>query len=310
MKIVFMGTPVFAAVALDALVKTDHEIGYVVTQPDKAKDRGKKVQFTPVKEKAIQNNITVLQPERVKGNDEFMKTIGTYNPDLVVVVAYGQILPKEFLDIPRCGCINIHGSILPRWRGAAPVQRAIIEGDEKTGVTLMYMEDGIDTGDMLAVSETVIGKKNSEQLFAELADMGAELLVSKLPEIEAGTISRIKQDESKSTYASMLFKKDGLIDFKNSAIDIERLIRGLDPSPGAYTLKNGDMLKIWKAECTGKTSTEIPGKVISAEPAGIDVATGDGVLRLKVIQMPGKKRTSVEDFLRGNKFETGIQLGE
>lgn len=310
MKIVFMGTPQFAAAVLAKLAESGCEIGYAVSQPDRAKNRGKKLLPTPVKEEADKRGIAVLQPEKIKGNDEFLNTLKEYEPDLIAVAAYGKILPKEILELPRFGCINVHGSLLPRHRGAAPVQRAIMEGDEKTGVTLMYMAEGLDTGDMIAKAETKVGRKTTGELLEELAAIGGELLVAKLPEIAGGNITREKQDDSQATYADMLSKEDGRIDFEDTPEKIERLIRGTAPWPGAYTYFNGEMLKIWAAEPLD-TKTDAPsGTVVDAGKSGIDIAAGGRVLRVLELQAPGKRRMSADDYLRGNKFEKGIRLGE
>lgn len=233
MKIIYMGTPDFAVPALEALAEAEHEIGYVVTQPDAVRDRGKKVKMTPVKEKALELGVEVLQPEKVRGDDEFFNTIAAYEPDLIAVAAYGQILPKNVLDLPKLGCVNIHGSLLPRWRGAAPIQRSIEAGDEETGITIMYMEEGLDTGAMLSKQSTPIADKNGEQLHDELAAMGAKLLVETLPKLEAGELTPEPQNDALSTYAKMLSKKEGHIDFNKTPEEIERMIRAFDSWPGA-----------------------------------------------------------------------------
>ncbi len=309
MKIIYMGTPDFAVPALEALAAAGHEIGYVVTQPDAVRDRGKKVKMTPVKEKALELGIEVLQPERVKGNDEFFATISAYEPDLIAVAAYGQILPKNVLDLPKLGCVNIHGSLLPRWRGAAPIQRSIQAGDEETGITIMYMEEGLDTGAMLSKRSTPIADKNGEQLHDELAVMGAELLVETLPKLEAGEIIPEVQDDSLSTYAKMLSKKEGQIDFNNSPEEIERMIRAFDSWPGAYTSYGDKVMKIWKASVKNDENNAAPGTVTAVSKAGIEIAAGGKTLVAEIIQMPGKKRVAVGEFLKGNNIEIGTVLG-
>ncbi|MBQ1228362.1 MAG: methionyl-tRNA formyltransferase, partial [Firmicutes bacterium] len=251
-----------------------------------------------------------LQPEKVKNNEEFLAQLKEYNPDLIAVAAYGKILPKEVLDLPRLGCINVHGSLLPKYRGAAPVQRSIIDGEEITGVTLMYMAEGLDTGDMLAKAETTTAGKTSDELMAEIAEIGGKLLVEKLPEIEAGTLERIPQDDSLATYAPMIFKEEGNIDFSKSPVEIERLIRGVQPWPGAYTTLNGETFKIWAAEAIDENTEAEGGTVVDVTSKYIDVAAGGKVLRLTEVQAPGKKRMATGDFLRGNKLEKGIRLGE
>ncbi|MEG0919626.1 MAG: methionyl-tRNA formyltransferase [Anaerovoracaceae bacterium] len=309
MKIVYMGTPDFAVPALQKLVEAGQEVGYVVTQPDAAKDRGKKLKPTPVKEKATELGIEVLQPERIKGNDEFYNLLKAYEPDLIVVAAYGKILPKEILEIPPKGCINIHGSILPRWRGAAPIQRSIIAGDKLTGITLMLMEEGLDTGDILAVATTEIGKKTAGDLHDELSILGGDLLVDKLEAIEDGSITPEKQEDNLAVYAEMIFKKDGEIDFTKSAEEIERRIRGFAPWPGSYTNYDGKVFKIWEADVEEGTVKEKPGTISRISEDGIYIATSKNYLVAKIIQMQGKKRMTVKDFLRGNNIEILSVLG-
>ncbi|MBN7772047.1 methionyl-tRNA formyltransferase [Clostridium aminobutyricum] len=309
MKTIYMGTPEFAVPGLEALYKSGHEIGYVVTQPDKARDRGKKVQFTPVKEKAQELSIEVLQPEKIKGNEEFLQKLKGYAPDLIVVAAYGKLLPPEIIHLPRLGCVNIHASLLPRFRGAAPIQRSIMEGDEYTGITLMYMEEGLDTGDMIAKKQTPILRKTAAELHDELALLGGELLSEQLTNIESGNIVREKQEDSLSTYAPMIFKKDGELDFSKDPVVLERLIRGMDSWPGAYTEYKEQMMKVWGAEPLEKVSGEPYGTILSVTKKGLEVSAGGKTLLITVIQMPGKKRVSVEDYLKGNKIEVHEVLG-
>lgn len=308
MRIIYMGTPDFAVPALQALADAGHEIGYVVTQPDAVRDRGKKVKMTPVKEKALELGLQVLQPERVKGDEDFFRTIAEFEPDLIVVAAYGQILPKTVLELPKLGCVNIHGSILPRWRGAAPIQRAIEAGDEETGITIMYMEEGLDTGAMLSKTSTPIADKNAEQLHDELAVMGAELLVQTLPELESGKIVPEEQEDTLSTYAKMISKKEGRIDFSKTPEEIERMIRAFDSWPGAYTSYGDKVMKIWKAEVGKDKNEAAPGTVTAVTKDGIEIAAGGGTLIARVIQMPGKKRVAVSDYLKGNTVEIGTIL--
>lgn len=310
MKIVYMGTPDFAVPALDMLLKSEHEVGYVVSQPDKARDRGKKIKPSPVKEKAMEFNVPVLQPEKVKENQEFENILKEYAPDLIVVAAYGKIIPKNILDIPKYGCVNIHGSILPRWRGAAPVQRAIMEGDKETGVTLMYMAEGLDTGDMIDKVYVSTENKTSEELLEEISVKGAELLIKRLPDFEEGTIIAEKQDDALSCYAPVLSKKEGIMDFSKPAWKLECEIRGLNPWPGAFTYMNGEIFKIWGATVLDEESEGETGTVINAGQDGIDIVTGKGILRATVIQVPGKKRMNVRDYIRGHKIEKGTKLGE
>lgn len=304
-----MGTPEFAVPALEKIYENGYEIPVVVTQPDKARDRGKKIQFPPVKEKALELGIEVIQPEKIKGNFEFINQIREINPDLIVVAAYGKILPVELLEIPRLGCINIHASLLPKYRGAAPIHRSIMDGEKETGVTLMYMAEGLDTGDMIVSAKTQIGKKTTSILHDELAIMGANLLSDTLPSIEAETITRTVQDESKATYAPMVFKQDGVIDFSQNPTTIEQLIRGLNSWPGAHTLYKDQIMKVWEAEALDQNSLKPYGMVTNVSEKGIEVSAGGKTLLITRIQMPGKKSMSVADYLKGNKIELPCKLG-
>ena len=303
MRIIYMGTPEFAVPALAAIASQGHEIKYVVTQQDKARDRGNKVQFTPVKEKALELGIPVLQPEKIKENTEFIGQIADTKPDMIVVVAYGKILPKEILDIPKFGCINIHASLLPRWRGAAPIQRSIIAGDEFTGVTIMYMDEGLDTGDMIISESTEIGKKTALMLHDELSHMGARLIIDAMKQIEAGVAPRIPQDDTFATYADMIFKSDGHLDFTKTPKELESLIRGVNSWPGAYAMYNGEMMKIWEAIPIDKEIFEPAGTITCVSGEGFEVSVGGKGLLVTEIQMPGKKRVKVKEHLKGNKIE-------
>lgn len=307
MRIIYMGTPDFAVPALEKLYEAGHDILFAVTQPDAVRDRGKKVKFSPVKEKAAELGIPVLQPVKVRTDKEFIETLKAAAPELIVVAAYGQILPKEVLDIPEKGCINIHGSLLPRFRGAAPIQRAIIEGDEETGITLMYMEEGLDTGAMLAKASTPIGKKTGQQLHDELAQMGAELLAETLPRLDS--IKAEAQNDSESTYAAMLSKEEGHIDFSMKPQRIERIIRAFDPWPGSYAYYDDKRMKLWQAEPLDEITDAAPGTILRVDPRGIDIAAGGEVLRITRIQMPGKKRVDIKEYLKGNFIEIGKVLG-
>ncbi len=304
LKIIYMGTPDFAVLPLKALIDENYDIRLVVTQPDKARDRGKKLQPTPVKSVALEAGIEVVQPEKIKNNEEFLSKIEAINPDIIIVAAYGKILPKELLNIPRLGCINIHASLLPRFRGAAPIQRVILEGDEKTGITLMYMTEGLDTGDMIAKSETDVGYKTADELHDELAVMGAELLTEYLPKIVKGDISPKIQDDALSCYAPMISKKEGLIDFSKDAESIERQVRALS----AYTYFNGNQMKVKKA-VVGNDTAAASGTVVKVDNSGITVACGTGSLIITSLQMPGKRAMKVEEYLRGNIMDEGIVLG-
>ena len=309
MKIVYMGTPDFAVPALSALVEAGHEISGVVTQPDSVRDRGKKVKMTPVKEKALELGLKVLQPEKIKKDAAFFEQLKACHPDLIVVAAYGQILPKESLELPKLGCVNIHGSLLPRFRGAAPIQRAILAGDEETGITLMFMEEGLDTGAMIAKRATSIGKKNAQQLHDELARMGAELLLETLPKLQAGQIEAVPQDDSKATYAPMISKKDGEIDFQQTPQEIERQVRAFDPWPGAYTNYKGKLFKIWKASVSQQPNSAAPGTITAVSKEGIEISAGGRTFIAEVIQVPGKKRMTASEYLKGNSIEKNSVLG-
>lgn len=309
MKTVFMGTPDFAAVILRTLTESRHQVAYAVTQPDKAKNRGKKIQYTPVKEIALENGIEVLQPERVRGNEEFIQTLRECRPDIMIVAAYGQILPKEVLELPKYGCINVHASLLPKLRGAAPIQKAIIDGEKETGVTIMQMAEGLDTGDMLLKEAVEIGGMNYSQLHDRLAEMGSKLLLEALDLIEEGTARAEKQDDSLSTYAHMISKHDGKVSFERSPEEIERLIRGFDPWPGAFCDCGEIVMKLWKAQPLDEDTRGIqPGTVISADEKGMKVACGGRALMVTEIQVPGKKRVKVGDYLKGNRIEAGTVL--
>lgn len=307
MRVVYMGTPDFAVPSLEAIHQAGHEVIYVVTQPDAVRDRGKKIKFSPVKEKAIELEIPVLQPERVKGNSEFIEQLKAAAPDVIAVAAYGQILPKEVLDIPLLGCINVHGSLLPRFRGAAPIQRSIIAGDEETGITIMYMAEGLDTGDMLAKAATPIGDKTGEQLHDELAVMGAKLLVETMPKL--GEITGEKQDDALSNYAPMISKKEGHVDFTKDPDEIERTVRAFTPWPGTYFYYGDKMVKLHKACVLDEASDAAAGTVLRTSAEGMDVAAGGGVLRVTEIQMPGKRRVEIKEYLKGNSIEIGTVLG-
>ena len=309
MKVVFMGTPEFAVPTLQALID-HHQVAAVVTQPDRQRGRGKKVQFSPVKEKAAEYKIPVLQPEKAR-DEEFIQELETIAPDVIVVVAYGQILPERILNLPKYGCINVHGSLLPKYRGAAPIQWAVLNGEEKTGITTMYMEKGLDTGDMIDKAEVVLDpKETAGSLHDKLMNLGAGLLLETLDKLEKGTIVRTKQDDSQSCYAKMLSKEMGRMDFSRSAKELEQWIRGMNPWPSAYTTMNGKTLKIWDADVVSYEGSEEPGTVVKVTKDTIIVAAGEGALALKEIQLAGKKRMPVQAFLLGSSVETGIRLGD
>ncbi|MFR2531701.1 MAG: methionyl-tRNA formyltransferase [Anaerovoracaceae bacterium] len=308
MKTVFMGTPDFAAEVLKALYDSDNEVAMVFTQPDRAKDRGKKIQFTPVKELALVHGTAVYQPEKLRTDQAVMEELKKVSPDIIVVAAYGQILPEEVLKLPKHGCINVHASLLPKLRGASPIQMAIVTGEEETGVTIMQMEKGLDTGDMLSAESIAIGDMTAGQLHDRLAQIGGRLLIRTIKDISEGKASPVKQDDSKATYAGLISKKDGKIDFSKSPQEIERLIRGFDPWPGAFCFLDGQQIKLWKAvPCGEKTSAE-DGEVISAGNEGLKIACGGDSLMITELQAPGKKRMNAGDYLRGHAVKPGTVL--
>ena len=307
MRIVFMGTPDFAVPSLQALLDAGHEVCAVYTQPDKPQGRKQVLTAPPVKELALQQGIPVYQPVTLKNEDEQAK-LRALAPEVIIVVAYGKLLPKAVLDIPPRGCINVHGSLLPRWRGAAPIQWSVIAGDQKAGVTTMQMAEGLDTGDMLLTYETEIGtRETAGELFDRLAQAGAELLVRTLVELDS--ITPRPQDDSQSCYAHMLDKQMAVIDWAKSAREIGCLIRGLNPWPVALTTLAGARLKIYAAEPVPGTGR--PGEVLESDPKkGLTVACGEGALALDEVQLVGGKRMKSADFLRGHAVPKGTILGE
>lgn len=313
MRIIFMGTPDFSVGTLEALVAAGHEVCLAVTQPDKPKGRGKEMQFTPVKEAAIRHGIPVYQPKRVR-EPECVEELRKYQADVMVVIAFGQILPKEILDMTPYGCINVHASLLPKYRGAAPIQWSIICGEEVTGVTTMQMDEGLDTGDMLLKTEVVITpEETGESLHDKLAEAGAALCVKTLAELEDGNLTPEKQGETPTIYAKMLDKQLGNIDWAKPAIEIERLIRGLNSWPSAYTYWEDKVMKIWKAKVVCETAEETavaaePGCITRVEKDGFYIQTGEGELKVEELQIPGKKRMDAGAFLRGYHLEPGILL--
>lgn len=305
-----MGTPDFAVGTLEEIIKVGHEVVLVVTQPDKPKGRSRKMQFPPVKECALTHGIEVYQPRRIR-NPENISYLQKYRPDMIVVAAFGQILPQEILDMPEFGCINVHASLLPKYRGAAPIQWAVMNGDPVSGVTIQRMDIGIDTGDMIAKTEVALEEdETGGSLFDRLAIAGAKLCVEAMAQIEAGTAVYIPQNEEEATHTSMITKELGKINWNLSAVEIERLIRGLNPWPSAYTYFRGKTFKIWKAQVISDESSGIPGQIVKVGKHEIQVQTGNGKLALLEIQLEGKKRMDVDAFLRGNAVEEGIILSE
>lgn len=326
MRVVFMGTPDFAVGALEAIIEAGHQVTAVVTQPDKPKGRGKEVQMSPVKACALGHDLPVLQPVKIR-EPEAVETLRTYQADIFVVAAFGQILPEEILAMPKFGCVNIHASLLPKYRGAGPIQWAIINGEKITGVTIMQMDKGLDTGDMLFQSEvTIASDETADTLHDKLAAAGARLIVEALAKIGAGDVTPVKQNDADSCYAKMLQKAMGKIDWQMEAVKLDCLIRGLISWPGAFTLFRGKTLKIWQEEVVsgqkmaaleempgqnqaGFIRNAPPGTVVRVEKDAFYVQTGDGVLRLTEVQPEGKKRMAVKDFLLGYPVKAGEQLG-
>lgn len=309
MRVVFMGTPDFSVPTLEKIIEAGHEVVGVVTQPDKAKGRGKNVSCPPVKEKALAHGLTVYQPKKAR-DPEFIAQMQELAPDVMVVVAFGQILPKDLLDLPKYGCVNVHASLLPKYRGAAPIQWAVIRGEAVSGVTTMQMDVGLDTGDMLLKVEVPLdAAETGGSLHDKLSTLGGDLLIETLKGLEAGSIQPEKQDDSQAgEYARMLDKALGKIDFSMEAEEIERLIRGLNPWPSAYTSYHGKTMKIWRAEVV-EVGEGSPGQIVSVDKKGFTVMTGDQGLHVLELQMEGKKRMDAGAFLRGCQMTAGEILG-
>lgn len=305
MRIVFMGTPDISVESLKKLIDAGHEISAVVTQPDRPKGRGKKLSYSPVKEVAIANGIKVLQPLKASDSD-FIDEIKEINPDVIVVIAYGQILRKSLLEIPKYGCINVHVSLLPKLRGAAPINWTIINGDSKTGVTTMFMDEGLDTGDIIMTKEFDL---NDSITAGELHDWmmveGAGLLIETIEKIEDGSYNRVKQDDSQATYAPMMDRDLGHIDFSKDSVEIHNLVRGTIPWPGAWCVIDDGKMKIWKSKSSDKDYKKNIGEVVSVDKNGIVVQCGKGSIIFEEIQMPNKKRMLVSEYVKGNNIELG-----
>ena len=319
MRIVFMGTPDFSVPALKALVEAGHQVIAVVTQPDKPKGRGKEVQMTPVKIQAMEYGIPVYQPAKVR-EASFVEVLQGMEADVYVVIAFGQILPKAVLELPKYGCINIHASLLPKYRGAAPIQWCVIDGERETGITTMMMDVGLDTGDMLEKAVIPIEEKETGgSLHDKLSMAGGDLILSTLKKLEEGTLVRTPQTDEGTCYAKMLTKSLGDIDWNQGAVSIERLIRGLNPWPSAYTMWNGKTIKIWAADViAGREAADFlsesgvpaetgtaPGTVVCSDKRGLVVCTGGGLLSIRELQMEGKKRMDTPAFLRGYPIPAG-----
>lgn len=307
MKIIFMGTPDFAAASLEALIDSRHEIQAVVTQPDKPKGRKGELTPSPVKVIAKREGIKVYQPLKVR-DEEFVKTLRAYNPDVMVVVAFGQIIPLSILEMPKYGCVNIHGSLLPKYRGAAPIQWAVLDGEKETGITTILMDEGIDTGDILLKKTIKIdADETSGSLFDKLMALGAKTILETLDELEKGSLTPTKQGESPTAYAKMLTKAMGLIDFTRSAKELDCFVRGMDPWPSAYTLLAGRTLKLWKVRAVDGSGKA--GSVIEIGKESFTIACGEGAIEVLEVQLEGKKRMSAGDFLKGSTLNIGQELG-
>jgi len=304
MKIIFAGTPVFAATAMDGLIKAGHEIALVLTQPDRPAGRGMKTVASAVKQLAEMHKLSLLQPQSLK-ELELHTQLRAINADVMVVAAYGLILPEAVLKIPRYGCLNIHASILPRWRGAAPIQRAILAGDKETGITIMQMDTGLDTGAMFLKKSIPISLDDTTRtLHDKLCELGTHAIVETLNLLEQKKLTPVQQDESQACYAAKIKKNEAQIDWRQSAEEIERKIRAFNPAPVAYALFQGNMIKIWQAKVMLE-STDQPGKIMAIGRDGIIVATGTGTLQLQIIQKPGGNRMAANEFLSGFKMHVG-----
>lgn len=310
MNIVFMGTPEFAVPCLDVLIK-HHQVSAVFTQPDRPKGRGKKMAMSAVKERALEDGIAVYQPEKIRKSITDIEVLKSLKPDVIVVVAYGQILSQELLDIPKYGCINVHASLLPKYRGAAPINWSIVNGEKVTGVTTMYMAKGIDTGDMIHKSTVDITENMTAGMLHDLlSDQGKDLILKTLEAIENGNVSRTVQDDALSSHAPLMDKYVAVVDWHKSCQAVHDQIRGFNPWPVATTLINGEKLKLYTSNMTDLSKDGEPGVIVKATKEGIFVNCCDGQLLLKEIQMPNKKRMTVEVFLLGNTLESGVKLGE
>ncbi len=310
LRIVFAGTPDFAARHLAALLSSEHEVIAVYTNPDRPAGRGKKLSAPPVKQLALEHDIPVYQPENFK-SDEAKQELAALNADIMVVVAYGMLLPQVVLDTPRLGCINVHGSILPRWRGAAPIQRSIWAGDKETGVTIMQMDIGLDTGDMLSIATLPIeATDTSASMYEKLAGLGPDALVECLADIASGKAVAEKQDDEFANYAKKLSKEEARINWSDDAAHIERCVRAFNPWPMSHFEAAENSIKVWQSRVAEQTSDKAAGTILQADKTGIYVATGQGVLVLEQLQVPGKKAMSVQDILnsRASWFEVGTQL--
>ena len=310
MRVVFMGTPDFAVQSLNALVDAGHEVTAVITQPDRPKGRGNKMAFPEVKTRALELGLPVHQPDSVK-DGAFLELLKSYDPEVIVVVAFGRILPQAVLDLPQYGCVNVHGSLLPEYRGAAPIQRAVLDGRKVTGVTTMRMDIGMDTGDMLMQATLPITDEDTTgTMFDKLAELGGKVLIDTLAGLENGTVVPVKQDDSKATHAARILKEDEVIRWEDSAEKIFCQIRGLSPAPGAYTWWNGERLKLWKARISDRETGKAPGTVVAISKNALTVQTGKGCLEVLELQPAGKKAMPAQAFSNGAGVAEGIVFGE
>lgn len=309
MRVVFMGTPDFAVGTLEAIVEAGHEVVAVVTQPDKPKGRGGAMAMSAVKECAIKHSLTVLQPAKAR-EESFVEELRTYNPDVIVVVAFGQLLPGSIIHMPKYGCINVHASLLPKYRGASPIQWAVLDGCEYSGVTTMQMDEGLDTGNILEVAKVKLDEKETGgSLFDRLSVVGAELLVETLKKAESGELHPVKQDENEATYVKMLNKSFGLLDFTKKPEVLERMVRGLNPWPSAFTHIEGKLLKIWDASVEAADDDKECGSVVTDQKTYFKVKCDGGYLAINELQLEGKKRMKTADFLRGYSVKDNEKLG-
>lgn len=310
MKLIFMGTPDFAAVSLAALFDAGHEVLLAVTQPDKPKGRGHKMTPPPVKEYALEKGIEVYQPNSMRTEEAYEK-LASYGADAFIVAAYGKILPQKILDLPKYGCLNVHASLLPKYRGAAPIQWSIANGETVTGVTIMQMDAGIDTGDMLLkTEEAILPEDTGETLHDKLAEAGGRVLLDALQQLEQGTLQAEKQDDGLSCYAPMLNKEVSKIDFAKSATEVTNLVRAMNPYPAAHTVYQGRRMRVFGAMAESCDKAAVCGEILQANTEGILVRCGDGAVKVTELQFDGKKRMPVREYLKGNTIETGVVLGE
>lgn len=310
MKIVFMGTPDFAVPSLKMLLDKGYDVPLVITQPDKPRGRGKKISFTPIKEYAIKKNINVIQPERIKKNTELIEKLNDINPDLIVVTAYGKILPEEMLKLPKYGCINVHASLLPKYRGAAPINWVLINGENETGISTIIMEKGLDTGDILMqCSIPISDDDNAITLHDKLSELGGKVLIKTINKLLDNTINPQKQNDENATYAPIIEKSLGLIDWRMSAKDIRNRVRGLIPWPGTYTFYEEDLIKIWDAIAIDNVDDAEPGEVLESKNDLI-IKCGSGALKVLEIQSGGTRKMRIEDYLRGHNIIKGVVLKE